>query len=545
MTAIHHSELVDVQGLRVEDRSGRAVLHDVSLSMSDGNRLGVVGESGSGKTSLALALLGHFRPGLIHTGGTIRVADRDVLSASPREMREYRSTVVSYLGQDPVAALTPNMRVGDQVKELLRDDRSSEAVRARLESVGLPGDREFLHRYPHELSGGQAQRVAIARALAPDPSLLILDEPTSALDLVTRRAIMSEIERQVDRLGISLIMISHDLGLVARVANRLLVLRDGIVVEQGEATATLTKPHHSYTRELLAASDGRAQGAITNGAAQSAGNPALTARSLVASYGRGKRRNQVIHGVDMDIEPGECLAMIGMSGAGKSTIARCILGLHQPDSGTVSVVGSQVAPKVQDRSVPERRSIQFVPQDPRGSLNPRRRVDDTLRHAVRSLRGLSRSEADAEVRALMEWVRLSTPLLSRFPGELSGGERQRVAIARALAAEPQVLVCDEVTSALDVSVEASILDLIDELRRERGLSVLLIAHDMRVVRRIADRVIVLDDGRVRESGRLTQMFATPQQELTRRILEADRSVSETILERLQTQQPAAETSRSR
>ena len=532
MTTTQHSELVVVQGLRVEDRSGRAVLHDASLSMSYGDRLGVVGESGSGKTTLALGLLGHFRPDLIQTAGSIRVADREVLSASPRDMREYRSTVVSYLGQDPVAALTPNMRVADQVRELLRGDSSIGVVSARLESVGLPGDRDFLRRYSHELSGGQVQRVAIARALAPDPTLLILDEPTSALDLVTRRVIMGEIERQVDRLGISLIMISHDLGMVARVANRILVLREGIIVEQGAATATLTNPHHSYTRELLAAADGKARDSSVNGAAHPTGNPTLTARGLVASYGRGKRHNQVIHEVDLDIEPGECLAMIGMSGAGKSTVARCLLGLHETDSGSVAIAGSHLAPRVQDRSVSDRRSIQLVPQDPRGSLNPRRRINDTLRNSVRSMRGLGRGEADAEVRSLMERVRLSPSLLSRFPGELSGGERQRVAIARALAAEPRLLVCDEVTSALDVSVEASILDLIDELRREWGLSVLLIAHDLRVVRRIADRVIMLDEGRVCESGRLTQLFAAPQQELTRTILEADRSVSETMLQRL-------------
>ena len=351
---------------------------------------------------------------------------------------------------------------------------------------------------------------------------------------------MSEIEHQAEQLGISLIMISHDLGTVARVANRLLVLREGIIVEQGRATETLSRPSHSYTRELLAATDGKSQDSGVNGAAQPTGNPTLTARGLVASYGRGRRRNRVIHEVDLDIEPGECLAMIGMSGAGKSTIARCLLGLHEPDSGTIAIGGSQLAPKVRDRSVSNRRSIQLVPQDPRGSLNPRRRIGDTLRHSVRAMRGLGRSEADAEVRALMERVRLSPALLARFPGELSGGERQRVAIARALAAEPQVLVCDEVTSALDVSVEASTLDLIDELRRDRGLSVLLIAHDMRVVRRIADRVIVLDDGRVCESGQLTEMFAAPQQELTRTILEADRSVAETLLERLQHEQPADE-----
>jgi len=454
----------------------------------------------------------------------------DALTASSRELRAYRRNTISYLGQDPAAALTPNIRVGNQVHELLLGDRSDEAVRARLEAVGLPGDRRFAQRYPHEVSGGQLQRVAIARALAPNPSALILDEPTAALDMVTRRLIAREIERQAEMLGLTLVIISHDLKMVARSATRLLVLRDGQIVELGDAAATLSRPRHPYTRELVAVSDGDGgrDAARTDGESEDA--PALSVRGLTAGYAEG---GNVVDGVDFDIAAGECVALIGVSGSGKTTIARCLMGLHEPEAGVVAVDGAPLASRVRDRSVAVRRSIQLVPQDPEGSLNPRRRVGDTLRHALRSMRGLNRRDADAEAKILMERVRLSPELLSRFPRELSGGERQRIAIARALAAEPRALVCDEVTSALDVSVEASVLDLIDELRRESGMATLLIAHDLRVVRRIADRVVVLRDGGVCEHGEVHRVFQAPRHEFTRSILAADQPVSAILRGRLE------------
>ena len=238
-------------------------------------------------------------------------------------------------------------------------------------------------------------------------------------------------------------------------------------MEHGEITATLANPTHAHTRELVAACNEKPKRVVAKGAGPGEKSPLLRALGLVASYGRGKEYNRVVDGLDLSVEAGECLALIGMSGAGKSTVVRCLLGLLEPDAGTVELAGAQLAPRVKDRTVQERRSIQFVPQDPQGSLNPRRRVGDMLMHALRSTRGLRRSAAEAETRALMERVRLSPALLTRFPRQLSGGERQRIAIARALAARPRVLICDEVTSALDVSVEASILELIDELKREK------------------------------------------------------------------------------
>ncbi|MEM9563304.1 MAG: ABC transporter ATP-binding protein [Actinomycetota bacterium] len=529
MTGPGSDPIVQVDGLRIEDRAGHAVLDDVSLTLPTGGRLGLVGESGAGKTTLALGLLGHVRPGLTRTAGSIRVAGHDVLAASPGELRAYRRTTISYLGQDPAAALTPNMRIGAQVTELMHGERSDDALAARFEAVGLPGDRSFRRRYPNEVSGGQLQRVAIARALAPDPAVLVLDEPTAALDLVTRGLIADEIERQADRRELTLVLVSHDLAMVARSASELLVLRGGVAVESGPVGAVLSQPDHPYTRQLVDACDGRADGPEDNGT--TGGDAVLRVRGLSAGYRRGRKPVPVIDDVDLDLTPGECLALIGASGSGKTTIARCLLGLHLPASGDVSVRGTPLAPGVRQRSVAERRTIQLVPQDPRSSLNPRRRIGDTLRHALRSMRNLSRADADVEAERLLERVRLQPELLERLPRDLSGGERQRVAIARALAAEPDVLICDEATSALDVLVEASILDLIDSLRAGTGMAVLLIAHDLRVVRRVADRAVVLHEGRICEHGPVADVLGAPSHELTRTLVAADRPVAAIVGER--------------
>lgn len=532
MIAGQHGAKVEVAGLSVEDNAGRAILRDLAFSLPSGGRLGIVGESGAGKTTLALGLLGHFRPGLRYRAGSVHVGELDVMSASRRSLREYRRTEVSFLGQDPAVALTPTVRVGDQVRELMRGRARPGMVGKHLEAVGLPGDSEFSRRYPHELSGGQMQRVALARALAPNPSLLVLDEPTSSVDLLTRRLILQEIERQVELRGVTLIVISHDLGLVARLADDILVLRNGEAVERGSISSTLSRPQHPYTQELVDAFQGPGQRVTRNGSEPTSKAQTLAVRGLTASYGKGKRRTTVVKAVNFEIAFGECLALIGVSGAGKTTLARCAIGLHEPDDGVVEIAGSPLAPRVQDRPMEGRRAIQLVPQDPQGSLNPRRRVGDILGHTLRSMRGLARTDADSRASQLMQQVRLSPDLLSRFPRELSGGERQRIAIARALAAGPQVLICDEITSSLDVSVEASILDLIDELRHSSGLAVLLIAHDLRVVRRVADSAIVMHEGNVWEQGTARRILESPREDLTRSILDADQPLS-TILHQRQ------------
>ena len=531
MTIARSGAAVEVEGLRVDDRGGRAILDDVSLTLAAGGRLGIVGESGAGKTTLALSLLGHFRPGLRHSAGSVRVGGLNVLTASRRSLSDYRRTQISFLGQDPAAILTPTKRVGDQVGELIRGRARVEVIRERLEAVGLPGSDDFDRRYPHELSGGQMQRVALARALAPDPSVLLLDEPTSSVDLLTRRLILQEIERQVELRGVTLVVISHDLAMVTHLADDVVVLRNGVAVERGSVRTALTDPQHHYTRELVDAHERPGQRLSRNGGGRAGTAPTLAVHGLTASFGKRRQRTTVVKDVDFEVAPGECLALIGMSGAGKTTIARCVIGLHEPDKGLVEVKGSALEPRVQDRSIDGRRAIQLVPQDPHGSLNPRRRVSDILRHSLRTMRGLDKRDAETEARQLMQRVRMSPDLLSRFPRELSGGERQRIAIARALAASPSVLICDEITSSLDVSVEAAILDLVDELRYESGLATLLIAHDLRVVRRVADRAIVLHEGVVLEQGRVASVLEDPQRELTQSMVAADRPLSMVLRER--------------
>ena len=531
MTPEPNGAQVEVAGLNVEDSGGRAILDGISLTLAGGGRLGIVGESGAGKTTLALSVLGHFRPGLRRTAGSVRVGGLNVLTASRRSLKDYRRTQISLLGQDPAVILTPTKRVGDQVGELIRGRAREDVVRKHLETVGLPGDREFARRYPHELSGGQMQRVALARALAPDPSVLLLDEPTSSVDLLTRRLILQEIEDQVELRGITLIVISHDLAMVSQLVDDVLVLRNGVAVERGSVRTVLTKPKHHYTRELVDAHERSGQRLLRNGTEPTSTSPTLSVHGLTASFGKGRQRKTVVKGVDFEIASGECLALIGMSGAGKTTIARCVIGLHKPDNGLVKVKGNALEPRVQNRSTDGRRAIQLVPQDPHGSLNPRRRVSDILRHSLRTMRGLDKKDAEAEARQLMERVRMSPHLLSRFPRELSGGERQRIAIARALAAGPSILICDEITSSLDVSVEAAILDLLDELRYESGLATLLIAHDLRVVRRVADRAIVLHEGVALEQGRAACVLEDPQREITQSMVAADRPLSMILRER--------------
>lgn len=516
---------VDANGLRVEDRTGRAVLDDISFRLGQGDRLGIVGDSGAGKTTLALSLMGHFRPGLRHAAGTIRCAGWNALAASAREVRDFRRRTVSYLGQDPAAALTPSLRVGEQVRELLLDERDEQTVYRRLAAVGLPGDCEFARKYPHEVSGGQLQRVALARALSPNPAILILDEPTSSLDIVTRKMIAEEIQRQADALGLTLIVVSHDLKLVAHIANRLLVLREGQIVEQGDVYTILSKPESPYTSNLVAAFDLPTKQRVAARNERLQCTPALRVRGLSAAYRSRGFRQEVVKGVDFDIHPGECVAVVGLSGAGKSTVAACLLGLREPDAGSVAVDGVLLAPRVRDRANSVRHTLQIVPQDPEGSLNPRRRVGDTLCHALRAVQGLSRNQATAAAQALMARVGLAANLFTRFPRELSGGERQRIAIARALAAQPRVLICDEVTSALDVTVEASVLELIDDLRRDEDMAVLLIAHDLRVVRKIADRAIVLHNGTVCERIDVPKLDAASRHALTRSILQADQPLA--------------------
>ena len=580
--------VVRVEGLRVELRGGQPIVEDVSLDVRAGEVLGLVGESGSGKTTTALALLGYARAGSRIAGGTVEVDGQPLSGRGERALRALRGRVVSFVPQNPATALNPALRVGDALAEMLRVHMpgkvSEDRVPAALGRAELPTDRAFARRYPHQLSGGQQQRVTIASALICEPTAVVMDEPTTGLDVVTQARILDEVDRLRKESGLGVVYVTHDLAVVASIADRIAVMYAGRIVEVGPAAELLSRPRHPYTRGLVASiPDHVAPRRVVGipGVAVGVGErpdgcafaprcpqrvercerdvppleevaarhavrcfewrrtpglelrPPLVARIEVAQATallrveglgavHGSRHETVVAAEDVSFSlvAGECLALVGESGSGKTTIARCVAGLHEPSAGRILLDDVPLEPRAKARSREARRRIQIVFQNPTDSLNPRRRVADEIARPARILRGLSRTEANDEVTGLLARVRLPARLAGRFPGELSGGELQRVAMARALAADPDLLICDEITSALDVSVQAAVLDLLSELRIELGLSVLFISHDLGVVASVADRVLVLERGEVCEQGRVAQVLASPQNDYTRRLLEA-------------------------
>ncbi|MGH3697001.1 MAG: ABC transporter ATP-binding protein [Pseudonocardiaceae bacterium] len=438
--------------------------------------------------------------------------------------------MIAYLGQDPAGALTPSMRIGAQITERLtvrrprRSDHDAQ-LGQRLGAVGLGGERAFQRRYPGQLSGGQQQRVALARALACDPRVLVLDEPTTGLDVVTQDLVLAEIARQRARLGLALVVISHDLAVVARLADVVLVLQDGVCVERGDLVDLLSAPAHRHTAALVATCPDAKQPRPARSAQRRGGAPLLEVTDLSAAY-RGRGGGIVAADqVNLTVRAGECTALVGASGSGKTTLARCIAGLHLAEQGTIALAGDAVARDVRRRTVDQRRRIQLIPQDPLGSLNPRWRAGQSVARPLRVLHGADAATARRRVAELLERVRLAPGLADRYPSQLSGGQRQRVAIARALAAGPELLLCDEITSALDTSVQATVLDLLDELRRDLGLGLLFVTHDLGVVARVADRVVVLDHGRICEQAATADLLAHPEHPKTRELLNASPSLS--------------------
>jgi peptide/nickel transport system ATP-binding protein len=510
------SAVLHAEGLRVELPGGRAAVDDVSIAVGRGEILGLVGESGSGKTTLALALLGFARQGCRIVAGSVEVAGTRLTGLDETETRRHRGRVVSYVPQDPASALNPSLRIGDAVGDVAAEHGAGSGRGHVLDALGrvhLPGDAAFARRYPHELSGGQQQRVTIATALVCEPAAVVMDEPTTGLDVVTQARILEEVERLRSERGISVVYVSHDLAVVASIADRVAVMYEGRIVEEGDAAQVITRPRHEYTQRLVAAIPRLVERTRDAGAA---GSPILSVEGLHASHGRVT----VVDDVSFELAPGACLAIVGESGSGKTTIARCVAGLHAPSGGAIRLDGAPLAARARSRTRQQRRRLQIVFQNPYDSLNPRRRIRDEVARPARLLRGISAADAEGEVAGLLERVRLPSRLADRFPGELSGGERQRVAIARALAAGPELLVCDEITSALDVSVQAAVLELLQELRAELGLSLLFISHDLAVVGAVADDVLVLESGHVRERGSTGQVLSNPQDDYTRRLLEA-------------------------
>ncbi|ADB49014.1 ABC transporter ATP-binding protein [Conexibacter woesei] len=590
---------VSVGELRVDlSGSGADVVDAVSFTIRAGEIVGLVGESGSGKTTVGTALLGHARRGATVAGGRIAIDGQELLGLGEAALAGVRGSVVAYVPQDPSTALNPALRLGIQLRELL-DVHAPEAPRAQageriaaaLRDVRLPDDPAFLRRYPHQLSGGQQQRVCLAMAFLLRPRAIVLDEPTTGLDVTTQAHVLATVRELCAAYDVAALYVTHDLAVVANLADRVLVMYAGRIVEAGARDAVLREPAHPYTTLLLAASPDlrerrrmtpipghapapgarpggcsfaprcplaiercRAEAPALTGHARAPGRevachragelepprrgevadaagstaeaapaapatataarPLLSVRDVHCSYGAVT----VLRGVSLAVEPRSCVAIVGESGSGKTTLVRTIAGLRVADAGEIALDGRVLDGVARRRTAADRQALQYVFQNPYASLNPRKSVAEILTKPVRHFFGGSAKAARPRVAEALEAVGLPERVLTRYPDQLSGGERQRVAIARALACDPRLLICDEITSALDVSVQATIVDLLGRLRRERGLGLIFVTHDLALVRTIADRVVVLDGGAIVEAGATDDVLDRPQADYTRELL---------------------------
>ncbi|QFQ89743.1 nickel ABC transporter ATP-binding protein NikE (plasmid) [Paracoccus kondratievae] len=514
------SHVLQIRDLRVEAPDGTVLLHGVSMDLNPGEVLGLIGESGAGKSTVALASMGYGRGGCRITGGEIRLAGTEMRTA-PRQTREaLRGTRIAYVAQSAAAAFNPAMRLERQILEVPRVHGLMNEAEARVwmtdlfSALQLPDPEHFGRRFPHQVSGGQLQRAMIAMAMAGKPDILVLDEPTTALDVTTQIEVLRLLRDVIRRYGTAALYITHDLAVIAQIADRLMVLRNGREVETGPTAALLDTPQQDYTRLLVA----ERHGSLT--ASQRMHNPGkdelLAIEGVDAFYGR----TQVLHDVSLRLNRGETLAVVGESGSGKSTLARLIAGLLPPARGEVRLDGACLPPELSQRDNAQLRRVQLVYQLPDVALNPHQTVGEVIGRPLALFGGLRGRALKDEVARLLDQIGLPACFAARLPGALSGGQKQRVCIARALAAKPDLLICDEVTSALDPLVAEDILRLLLQLQDELGIAYLFITHDLSVVRRLADRVMVMQTGRIIETAGTATLFATPEQAYTRRLLAA-------------------------
>ncbi|MGC4947025.1 dipeptide ABC transporter ATP-binding protein [Streptomyces sp. DT224] len=527
--------LLGIEGLRISyrTRTGRVdAVRGVSLTVAPGEVVALVGESGSGKSTTAHAVAGLLPPGATVTAGRVLFGATDLAAAGEPEMRRHRGRGIGFVPQDPMVSLNPVRRIGPQIGEVLlihklasgRREAAERAVEL-LAEAGLPQPHLRARQYPHELSGGMRQRALIAVALAARPKLLIADEPTSALDVTVQRALLDHVDELVARTGTAVLLITHDLGVAADRAQRVGVMSQGEIVESGTVGEVLGDPRHTVTRELLRSAPrlGSVRERTPPVRPAAAARDLVVARGLVKEFTRGRRGREpfrAVDSVDLAIGRGETFALVGESGSGKSTTARLLVRLADPTSGTVHFDGEDITSLRGEALRRLRRRMQIVYQSPYASLDPRLTVGDIITEPLRAYRVGDRAGRTREAAALLDRVRLPAGTLRRRPRELSGGQRQRVAIARALALRPDLVVCDEPVSALDVSVQARILELLIELQDESGLSCLFISHDLAVVRGIAHHVGVMRGGRLVESGPVAQVFAKPSHPYTRELLDS-------------------------
>ncbi|WP_420368482.1 dipeptide ABC transporter ATP-binding protein [Curtobacterium sp. L1-20] len=524
--------LLEVEGLRVAFGDAEPVVRDVTFSLTPGRVLALVGESGSGKSVSAMSVLGLLPPEA-HVSGSIRFRDEQLVGASDEVLRAVRGAGIGVVFQEPMNSFTPVLSIGTQIAEAVRAhptglDRGqvSDRVDALLRSAGLTDPERIRKAYPHELSGGQLQRAMIAMALAGDPVALIADEPTTALDVTVQAGILDLLRRLGRERGLAVLLITHDMGVVADVADEVLVLRRGDPVEHGTVTDVFAHPTADYTRELLAAVPSlEARPTDPTDAAADPADAGRASRPLVAqlrdvAVRYGRRGDPTVSGIDLDLRAGSTLGLVGESGSGKSTIGRALAGLVPVVAGTVEVDGSDLR-TARGRRLRELRSrVGIVFQDPASSLNPRQTIGWSIAEPLLVHGTASAAERAGRVRELLTAVQLDPSWAERFPHQLSGGQRQRVAVARALALRPALVIADEPTSALDVTVQAAVLDLLSALQDDFGFGMLLISHDLAVVRQLADEVVVLHRGRVVERGTTEAVLDDPQQDYTRMLLAA-------------------------
>lgn len=554
--------------VRVQTDAGVEILHGVSFTLQPGRILALVGESGSGKTTAGLACMGHFRQGLAKGTGTVQLGDGEmgnILELPDAQLRGLRGKTISYVPQDPALSLNPSMRIGEQITETLRVHRvgATDAERRLrvtevLAEVGLANDPAYQRRYPHQLSGGQQQRVGIAMAFACRPSVIVLDEPTTGLDVTTQAVVLRTIDELAERHQVAGLYITHDLAVVAEIADEVAVMLEGDIVEHGATDQVLFAPQHSYTRRLLAAvpdlagkrrvgqveaitgeqplivpgphgiPDSTSTTPLVDDAKLLPGTmprtapadtaaettPLLRLRDLSLSYGQHK----VLDGIDFQLREGESMMLLGESGSGKTTLSRCVAGLNDAYTGSIELFGEQLATGTRARSSEDRRRIQYVFQSPFSSLNPRRTIAESVGVPLQMSGINDKRRRRTLVLEALDQVRLGERFMDRRPGDLSGGERQRAAIARALVNAPSLLVCDEITSALDVSVQASILDLLRTLQTDHNMSMLFVTHNIALARHISQRLAVLQKGKIVDFGTTDDVLNNPQHSYTQELL---------------------------
>ncbi|MEQ6898874.1 ABC transporter ATP-binding protein [Microbacterium sp. KR10-403] len=535
--------LLSIRDLKVAFRTQKTeneVLHGIDIDLYAGETLAIVGESGSGKSTTATAIV-NLLPGTGHvTAGSIMLDGRELTTLSRTEMERVRGRDIGFVPQDPMSNLNPVWSIGFQVKEAVRANgiaRGRHAVKQRaievLKQAGLEDAERRLHQYPHQFSGGMRQRALISIGLAADPKLLIADEPTSALDVTVQRVILDHMASLTREKGTSVLLITHDLGLAAERAEKIVVMQQGRIVEAGPSREILENPLHPYTQKLVAAAPSIASHRIQASAERRGIEhesdvdvvPAVRVRDLTKDYkirtgGFGSVPFRAVDAVTFDIPKGKTLALVGESGSGKSTVAKMVLNIEEPTSGAIEIDGKNSA-KLGGRELLDlRRRMQPVFQDPYGSLDPLRNIGNTIAEPLEIHRIGDKASRRERVVELLDQVSLPQELATRYPNELSGGQRQRVAIARALALKPDIVVLDEAVSALDVLVQDQILKLLAELQSELDLTYLFITHDLAVVRVVADNVCVMEKGRVVEHGTVDEIFANPAEEYTRRLLDA-------------------------